>query len=117
MVYLLSGIVDKFFLRSPLGSVKKHPNLALLGADHHRLATHPAHHVKGIHRAPPQRQLQGVFLDPLGDRLSEIASDLEEPVGGTKPSDPLVRPLVVVILDPQRGALHRLLEAVKLRPL
>jgi hypothetical protein len=44
-------------------------------------------------------------------------SDLEEPVGRTKPPDPLVRPLVVVILHPQRGALHRLIEAVKLRPL
>ena len=43
--------------------------------------------------------------------------DLEEPVGRTQSPDPLVRPLVVVILNPQRRALHGLLKTVKLRSL
>ncbi len=98
-------------------AVKQHSDFALLGPDHNRLAAHASHHVKGVHRAAAKGELERILLDPLLDRLLQLVSDLEEPVRGTKPPDPLVGPLVVVILDPQRGALHRLLEAVKLRPL
>jgi hypothetical protein len=114
IVYILSRIVDKFFLRSTTLAVNEHPDFALLRPDHHRLAAHTTHHVEGIHRAAPQGQLEGVIGNPLLDGLSQLVGDLEEPVGRTKPPDPLVRPLVVVILHPQRGALHRLLEAVEL---
>jgi len=117
MVYILSRIVDKFFLRSAALSVNEHPDFALLGPDHHRLTAHAAHHVKGIHRPAAKGQLQGILLDPLFDRLPQLVGDLKEAVCRTKSPDPLVRPLVVVVLDPQRGARHRLLEAVKLRPL
>jgi hypothetical protein len=117
MVYILSRIVDKFFFSKPALSVKKHPDLAFLGPDHHRLTAHAADHVKGIHGTSAQRQLQAIFRDALFNRLPQIGSDLEEPVRRTKPPDPLVRPLVVVILNPQRGALRRFIEAVKLRPL
>jgi hypothetical protein len=117
MVYILSRIVDKFFLRSTALAVNEHPDFALLRPDHHRLAAHPAHHVKGIHRPSPKRELQGIFRKPLFDRLPQLVGDLEETVRRAKPPDPLVGPLVVVVLDPQRGALQRLLEAVKLRPL
>ena len=37
MVYILSRIVDKFFLRSAALAVKEHSDFALLGADHNRL--------------------------------------------------------------------------------
>jgi hypothetical protein len=117
MVYILSCIVDKFFLRSAALTIKEHPDLSLLGPDHHRLATHAAHHIEGVHRTAPQGELEAVFHDPLFDRLSQLGGDLEKPVGGAKPPDPLVRPLVVVILYPQPRALHRLLKAPKLRPL
>jgi hypothetical protein len=117
MVYILSRIVDKFFLGSAALAVKQHPELALLGPDHHRLAAHAAHHVKGVHRPAAQRQLERILLDPLFKRAPQIVGDLEEAVRRTQTPDPLVGPLVVVILDPQRRARHRLLEAVKLRPL
>jgi hypothetical protein len=117
MVYILSRIVDKFFLASSTFAVNEHADLALLGPDHHRLPAHAAHHVKRVYWAAPERELEGVFRDPLFDRLSQIGGDLEETVRRAKPPDPLVGPLVVVILDPQGGTLHRLLEAVKLRPL
>jgi hypothetical protein len=117
IVYILSRIVDKFFVGRGVVAIEQHPHLALLRPDHHRLAAHATHHVEGIHRAPPQRQLECVLSNPLFDGLPQLVGDLEEPVGGTKPPDALVRPLVVVILHPQRGALHRLLEAVELRPL
>jgi hypothetical protein len=117
IVYILSRIVDKFFLGSSALAVKEHPNLALLGPDHHRLAAHAPHHVEGVHRPAAKGKLQGVFRDPLFDCLSQIRGDLEEPVGGTQSPDPLVGPLVVVIFDPQGRALHRLLKAPKLRSL
>jgi len=117
IVYILSRIVDKFFLGSTALTVKEHPDLALLGPDHHRLAAHAPHHVRRVHRAASQGKLEGVFRDPLFDGLSQIGGDLEEPVGGTQSPDPLVGPLVVVILYPQGGTFHRLLEAPKLRPL
>ena len=116
-MYLLYRIVDKFFLGSSALAVNEHPDLALLGPDHNRLATHAPHHVKRVHRPAAKSALEGVFRDPLFDRLSQLGGDLEEPVGGTQSPDPLVGPLVVVILYPQRRALDRLIEAVKLRPL
>jgi hypothetical protein len=117
MVYILSRIVDKFFLGSTALAVKQHPDLALLGPDHHRLPAHAPHHVKGIHRTSPKGELERILLKPLFDRLSQLRSDLEEAVRGAQSPDPLVGPLVVVILDPQPRTLHRLLEAVELRPL
>jgi len=117
MVYILSRIVDKFFLRSAALSVNEHPDFALLGPDHHRLTTHAAHHVEGVHRAAPKGELERIFLKPLFDRLPKLVGDLEEPIGRTQSPDALVRPLVVVVLDPEDSSLHRLLEAVKLRPL
>jgi len=104
-------------LRSADLSVNEHPDFTLLGPDHHRLAAHAPHHVKGVHRPAAKGELERIFLQPLRDRLLQLVGDLEEPVRGTKPPDALVRPLVVVILDPQRGARNRLIEAVKLCPL
>jgi hypothetical protein len=117
MVYLLSRIVDKFFLRSTALAIKQHPDLTLLGPDHNRLAAHAPHHVEGVHRPAAKGEFECILLKPLLNRLLQLVGDLEEPVRGTKPPDPLVGPLVVVILDPQGGAFHGLLEAVKLRPL
>jgi hypothetical protein len=117
MVYILSRIVDKFFLRSAALSVNEHPDFTLLRPDHHRLAAHAAHHVKGIHRPTAKGQLERIFRNPLFDRLPKIVGDLKEPVRRTKPSDALMGSFVVIVLNPHRGAFHRLLEAVKLRPL
>ena len=98
-------------------AINEHPDLTLLGPDHNRLAAHAPHHVEGVHRPAAKGELERILLKPLLDRLLQLVGDLEEPVGRTQSPDPLVRPLVVVILNPQGGALHGLLEAVKLRPL
>jgi len=98
-------------------AVNEHPDLALLGADHNRLAAHAPYHVKRVHRSAPEGELERILRKPLFDRLSQLRGDLKEAVRRAKPPDPLVGPLVVVILDPDGGTLHRLLEAVKLRPL
>ena len=84
MVYLLSCIVDKFFLRSTVLAVKQHPDLTLLGPDHNRLAAHATHHVKGVHRPAAKGELERILLKPLLDRLLQLVGDLEEPVGRTQ---------------------------------
>jgi hypothetical protein len=40
--------------------------------------------------------------------------DLKKPVGRTQTADALVGALVIIVLDPKRGPLHGLLEAVEL---
>jgi hypothetical protein len=117
IVYILSCIVDKFFLGSAALAINEHPDLALLGPDHNRLAAHAPDHVEGVYWAAPEGELQGILLEPLFDCLPQVGCDLEEAVRRAQAPDPLVGPLVVVILDPDGGALERLLEAVKLRPL
>jgi hypothetical protein len=87
MVYILSRIVDKFFLRSTALAVNEHPDFALLRPDHNRLAAHSPHHVKGVHRAAAKGELERILLEPLLDRLLQLVGDLEEPIRGTKPPD------------------------------
>jgi hypothetical protein len=83
IVYILSRIVDKFFVGRGVVAIEQHPHLALLRADHHRLAAHAPHHVEWVHRPAPEGELEGVLRDPLFDCLSQLCGDLEEPVGGT----------------------------------
>jgi hypothetical protein len=112
MVYILSCIVHKFFF--PAGVVHQHLHLALFRTDDHALAAHAADHVKRIHRTAAQGQFQNVFFDAFFQGLFQVVGDLEEPVGRTQSADALVGALVIVILYPKSGALHRLLEAVEL---
>jgi hypothetical protein len=65
IVYILSRIVDKFFLGALLLTIHQHAHFALFRPDHHGLIPHAAHHVKRVHRPAPQGQLEGVFLHPL----------------------------------------------------
>jgi hypothetical protein len=117
IVYILSGIVNKFFFRLAVLTVYQHPDFTLFGADHHRLPAHATDHVKRIHRTAAKRKLQRVFLNTLCKGLFQLVLDLKKPVGRAQPPDALMRTLVVVILDPEGTSLHRLLEAVELGPL
>jgi hypothetical protein len=112
MMYILSCVVHKFFFLA--GLVHQHPDLALFGADDHRLAAHAPDHIKWIHRAAPERQFQGVLLYAALQGLLQLVGDLEEPVRRAQATDALVGAFVVVIFDPECGSLHRLLEAVEL---
>jgi hypothetical protein len=57
--------------------VHRQAQLALLRPENHRLAFHPAHHVKRRLGLAAQGHLQGILLDPRLDRLLQLALDLE----------------------------------------
>jgi hypothetical protein len=116
MTYILSCVVHKFFLTAGR-IVHQHFHFALFRPDDHTLPAHAAHHVKRIHWAATQRQLQNIFGNTLFQGLFQVVGNFEKPVGRAQPTDTLVRALVIVILNPEGGAFHRLLEAVELGPL
>ncbi|MCX6349605.1 MAG: hypothetical protein NTV79_08950 [Candidatus Aureabacteria bacterium] len=60
--------------------VHRQTQLALLRPENHGLAFHPAHHVKRRPGLAAERHLQDVLLDPLLNRLLQLALDLEIPV-------------------------------------
>jgi hypothetical protein len=117
IVYILSGIVNKFFFRMGVLTVYQHPDFTLFGADHHRLLAHATDHVKRIHRTAAKRKFKGVFLNTLFKGLFQLMLDLKETVRRTQPADALMRTLVVVVLDPKGTPFNCLLEAVELGPL
>jgi len=87
---------------------------ALFGAEHDRLAVHPPDHVKGRLRFAAQGQFQEVFLNALFDGFAQFILDLEEAVRRTEALDALMRPLVVVIFDPEFDPLAGGVEGIKL---
>ena len=97
--------------------VHQHFHFALFRPDDHTLPAHAAHHVKRIHRPAAQRQFQNIFGNTLFQGLFQVVGNFEKPVGRAQPTDPLVGALVIVILNPEGGAFHCLLEAVELGPL
>jgi hypothetical protein len=87
---------------------------ALLGAEHDRLTVHAADHIERRLGFAAQRQLQQVILDAGFDGLAQRRLDFEETVRRAKSFDALVRPLVIVIADPDFDPLARRLETVEL---
>ncbi|MDD5533664.1 MAG: hypothetical protein PHC52_12795 [Syntrophales bacterium] len=114
IVCLFLEVVNQVLL--PILPVHRQPKPALLRPEHHRLAVHPAHHVKRRLGLPAQGHLQDVLLDPGLDRFLQLALDLEISVRRAQTPDPLVRALVVVIANPPTDPFLRLLKAPKLRP-
>ena len=90
--------------------------LALLGAEHDALALHAAHHVEGRVGPAPQGHLQHVVPDALLEGPAQFVLDLKKAVRRAEPADPLVGPLVVVILDPEPDAGPGRLEVIELGP-
>jgi hypothetical protein len=88
--------------------------LSLLGAEHDGLAVHASHHVERSLGFAAQGQFQQVLLNALFDGAAQLRLDLEEPVGRAKSFNPLMRPLVVVIFNPELDAFPGGLEAVEL---
>jgi hypothetical protein len=95
--------------------VNRQPQLAFLRTQHHALPLHAAHHVKRQPRLAPQRHLKKVVLDALLDGLAKLGLDLKIPVCRAQSADPLVRPLVVVILHPLPYPLLGILKTSELR--
>jgi hypothetical protein len=109
-------MIDQLLFLSGFLSVHQHFHLPFFRADHHRLATHAPDHVERRLRHPAQGRFEHILLDTPLQHLPQLRLDLEEPIGRAQPADPLVGPLVVVVLHPQRQALLRILEAVELDP-
>jgi len=109
-------LVDQFLRRLRSFPVHQHPDLPLLGADHHRLLAHPAHQVERRLGLAAQGLFQHVVGHALIQDLAQLVLDLEKAVGRAQTPDALVRPLVVVVLHPQPHPFPRLVEAVELGP-
>jgi hypothetical protein len=87
---------------------------ALFGAEHDRLAVHPPDHVEGRLRFTAQGEFEEIFLNALLDGAAELRLDLEEAVGRAEAFNALMRPLGVIVLDPEFDPLAGGGEAVEL---
>lgn len=87
---------------------------AFFSAEHDRLAVHPPDHVEGGLRFAAQGQLQKVFLNALFDGAPKLRLDLEEAVRRAEAFNALMRPLVVIVFDPEFDPLAGGVEAVEL---
>ena len=99
-----------------LGIAQFEFEFAFLGPEHNRLAVHAPDHVEGGAGLTAQRQLQEVVLDARFNGFAQLGLDFEETVRRAQPLDALMRPLVVVIFDPEFDPFPGLLEAVELGP-
>jgi hypothetical protein len=88
---------------------------AFLRAQDDRLAVQPAHHVEGRARLAAQGHFQEVLFDPRFHGLAQLGLDFEKAVRRAQAADPLVGPLMVIVLDPEFDALARVLEGIELR--
>ena len=91
-------------------------DFALLGPEHDRLAVHPPHHVERRLGFATQGQFQKVFLDASLDGAAQLGLDLEEAIRRAQAFNALVRPLVIVVFDPEFDPLAGGVEAVELGP-
>jgi hypothetical protein len=96
-------------------ALDEHFHLPLFGPDDHGLFAHPPDHIERTAGLPSQGQFKRVLLEAPLDDLPQFLGNGKEAVGGTKPIQRLVRPLVVVVLHPQPDPLPGRLEIVKLR--
>jgi hypothetical protein len=96
--------------------VHPHAHPLVVRLDHHALVAHAPHQVERLHGAAPQGELLHVGRHAPLDGRAHLLLDLEEPIRRTEPVQALMRPPVVVVLDPVGNALARLLERLEARP-
>jgi hypothetical protein len=115
--FVIAGLVEVInqFLFLVLFVTDTEFEFALLGPEHDRLAVHATDPVEGSLGFAAQGQFQEVFLDAGFNGFAQRRLDLEEAVGRADAFDALVRPLVVVILDPEFDPFAGGVEAVELR--
>jgi hypothetical protein len=111
---ILVEVIGKFLFGIIVLITDTEFEFALLGAEHDRLAVHPPHHVEGRLGFAAQRQFQEVLLNARFDGLTQLGLDLEEAIRRAKAFDALMRPLVVVVFDPEFDPLAGGVEAVEL---
>jgi hypothetical protein len=111
----LGEVIGKFLFKVLLVTDTEF-EFAFFGAEHDRLAVHAPDHVEGRLRFAAQGEFEEVLLNARLDGLAEFVLDLKEAVGGAEPFKTLMRPLVVVILDPEFDPLARGVEGIELGP-
>jgi hypothetical protein len=99
---VLVSIVDREF------------EFSFFGPEDDGLAFHAADHVEGRFGFSAQSHFQQVFFNAGFNGLAQLRGDFKEAVRRTKSFDALMRPLVIVILDPEPDALARRIEALEL---
>jgi hypothetical protein len=82
--------------------------------EHDGLPLHAPDHVEGRAGTAAQCHFEHVVADALLEGLAQLVLDFEKAVGRTQSADPLVGPLVIVVLDPQPDPDACLLEVVEL---
>ena len=115
-MFCRGDVIDHLPLYAAFLIVHHQAQLSFLSPQYYGLSFHPPHHVKGILRLTPQRHLQDIVRNPLLHRLFQLPLDLKIPIGRTQSADPLVRPFVIVVLQPMADPLSCLLKTPKLRP-
>ena len=102
---MLVEVINKFFFTLVIGDTEF--EFAFFGPEDDGLTFHAADHVEGGFGLAAQGDLQQVLLDPCFDGFAQLGGDFEEAVGGAKTFDALVRPLVIIIFDPEADAFSR----------
>jgi hypothetical protein len=108
----LLKVVDEFLILVSIVDGKF--EFSFFGPEDNRLAFHAADHVEGSFGLSAQRHLQQVFLDARFDGLAQLGGNFEVAIRRTQTFNALVRPLVVIIFDPEPDAFSRRLEAFEL---
>jgi hypothetical protein len=89
-----------------LGSIiNREFEFAFFGPQNDRLAFHAADHIEGSFGLTAQRHLQQVFFNACFHGFAQLGGDFKIAVGRAKTFDALVRPLVIVVFDPEPDAL------------
>ena len=108
----LFEIIDEFLVLVSI--VDREFEFSFFGPQDDRLPFHAADHVEGGFGFSAQGQLEQVFFDAGLDGFAQLGSNLEEAVRRAKTFNALMRPLVVVVSDPEADAFPRRVEAFKL---
>jgi len=107
-------VVDEFFVFVSI--VDGEFEFSFFGPQNDRLTFHAADHVEGGFGLAAQGHLQQVFVDSRLDGFAQLGGDLKEAVRRTESFDALVRPLVIIIFDPEADSFSRRLETFELGP-
>jgi len=85
-----------------------------LGAQDDGLAFHAPDHVERSFGFSAQRHLQQVLFDTGFDGLAQLRGDLKVTIRRAKAFDALMRPFMIIVLDPEPNALPRRVETLEL---
>ena len=110
----LLKVVDEFLVLVSI--VDREFEFSFFGPEDDGLSLHTADHIEGRFGLTAQRHLQQVFLDARFDGLAQLGGDLKKTVRRAKTFNALMRPLVVVVTDPEPDAFAGRLEALELSP-